>query len=480
MAPASAPASVAPTPATPAAPTPAAAAPLPIAPLVTAPGNDSEPLVGNAQVLVDPVVEALPPPPGPRYRDLWQRIRSGFAIQEIDSPLVARHEAWYLNRPEYVQRMIERSRLYLYFVVEELEKRAMPTEIALLPMIESAYNPQAYSRMRAAGMWQFISSTGRRYGLQQNFWYDGRRDVLAATRAALDYLQFLHDNFGSWELALAAYNCGENGVERAVARNRAKRKSTDYFSIKLPKETRNYLPKLQAVKNIISNPDMLGFELVAVPNQPYFTVIDAPAHMDVVKAAQLADMPVEEFRSLNPAYNRPVIIHATARQILLPVDKVDEFNSNLEQNSDPLVTWQTYTLKQGETLEKAAAKFNIEADRLREVNGLSGRKRVQPGQMLLVPLEGEEAETNLDETYQLRDFQASPEEYAASVRYRVRRGDTLSSIARQHHTSVARIKTINSLRSNELHTGQKLVIYQDSRPVRRTSAHRRHVRRVSN
>jgi len=480
VAPASAPASVAPTPATPAAPTPAAAAPLPIAPLVTAPGNDSEPLVGNAQVLVDPVVEALPPPPGPRYRDLWQRIRSGFAIQEIDSPLVARHEAWYLNRPEYVQRMIERSRLYLYFVVEELEKRAMPTEIALLPMIESAYNPQAYSRMRAAGMWQFISSTGRRYGLQQNFWYDGRRDVLAATRAALDYLQFLHDNFGSWELALAAYNCGENGVERAVARNRAKRKSTDYFSIKLPKETRNYLPKLQAVKNIISNPDMLGFELVAVPNQPYFTVIDAPAHMDVVKAAQLADMPVEEFRSLNPAYNRPVIIHATARQILLPVDKVDEFNSNLEQNSDPLVTWQTYTLKQGETLEKAAAKFNIEADRLREVNGLSGRKRVQPGQMLLVPLEGEEAETNLDETYQLRDFQASPEEYAASVRYRVRRGDTLSSIARQHHTSVARIKTINSLRSNELHTGQKLVIYQDSRPVRRTSAHRRHVRRVSN
>jgi membrane-bound lytic murein transglycosylase D len=191
-------------------------------------------------------------------------------------------------------------------------------------------------------------------------------------------------------------------------------------------------------------------------------------------------MPLEEFRSLNPAYNRPVIIQAKARQILLPIDKVDEFHTNLEQNSEPLVTWQTYALKKGETLEKVAAKFNIEADRLREVNGLSGRRRVQPGQMLLVPLEGEDAETNLDETYQLRDFQASPEEFAASLRYRVRSGDTLSSVARRHHTSVARIKTINSLKSNELHVGQRLVIYQDSRPMRHAASRRRHIHRVSN
>jgi len=266
-------------------------------PAATAPAvstDNSVPLLGNVPLIADPVIEPLAAPVGPRYGDLWQRIRAGFSLQEVDSPLVARHEAWYLNRPEYVQRMIERSRLYLYFVVEELEKRGMPTEIALLPMIESAYNPQAYSRMRAAGMWQFISSTGKKYGLQQNFWYDGRRDVLAATRAAMDYLQVLHDNFGSWELALAAYNCGENGIERAVTRNRARHKPADYYSLKLPRETRNYLPKLQAVKNIISNPDMLGFELETVPNEPYFTVIEAPAHMDVVKAAKLADMPVEE------------------------------------------------------------------------------------------------------------------------------------------------------------------------------------------
>jgi membrane-bound lytic murein transglycosylase D len=329
-------------------------------------------------------------------------------------------------------------------------------------------------------MWQFIPSTGKRYGLQQNFWYDGRRDVLAATRAALDYLQVLHDTFGDWELALAAYNCGESGLQRAIAKNRARHKPTDYFSLKIPKETRNYLPKLQAVKNIISNLDTLGFELEPVPNQAYFTVVNAPGHMDVVKAAQLADMPVEEFRSLNPGYNRPVMIKATARQILLPVDKVDEFQANLQNNAEPLVTWQTYTLRKGETLEKVAAKFNIEVQRLKEVNGLTRHKRVQPGQMLLVPLEQEDAATNLDETYTHADFQASPEEYSASVRYRVRSGDTLSSIARKHHTSVARIKAINSLKHNQLHVGQKLVIYQDLRPVKRTASYHRHIRRVSN
>jgi len=446
-----------------------------------APPTTAEPIIGQAvQPIGDPMVEVLDAPPPPRYRDLWGRIRSGFAMEEVESPLVARHEAWYLNRPEYVQRMVERSRLYLYFVVEELEKRDMPTEIALLPMIESAYNPQAYSRMRAAGMWQFIPSTGRKYGLQQNFWYDGRRDVMAATRAALDYLQFLHDMFGSWELALAAYNCGEGGVQRAVTKNRIKRKPTDYFSLKLPKETRNYLPKLQAVKNIISNLDTLGFELEPVPDEAYFTVVNAPGHMDVIKAAQLADMPVEEFRSLNPGYNRPVMIKAAARQILLPLDKVDEFQTNLKNNAEPLVTWQSYTLKKGETLEKVAEKFNIGVERLKEVNGLTRHKRVQPGRMLLVPLEGEDAETNLDETYKHRDFQASPEEYSASVRYRVRSGDTLSSIARKHRTSVARIKAINGLKSNLLRVGQRLVIYQDARPAKRAASYRRNVHRASN
>jgi len=439
---------------------------------------EAQPIVGQAPPPAEAQAEPLAPPP-PRYTDLWQRIRAGFALAEVDSPLVARHEAWYLNRPDYVQRMIERSRLYLYFVVEELEKRGMPTEIALLPMIESAYNPQAYSRMRAAGIWQFIPSTGRKYGLQQNFWYDGRRDVLAATRAALDYLQFLHDSFGEWELALAAYNYGEGGVQRAVARNRARHKPTNYASLKMPRETRNYLPKLQAVKNIVSDPDLLGFSLAPIPNEPYFTTVTAPAQMDVVKAAALADMPVEEFRSLNPAYNRPVIIQATAREILLPVDKVDQFQTNLENNAGPLVSWQTYTLKPGESVQKVATKFNISVQRLDEVNAITRHRRVRPGQMLLVPLDEESAATNLDETYASPDFQASPEEYRAVRSYLVRPGDTLYSIARRNHMSVARIKAVNGLNGTELHVGQRVVLYGDYRPSRRTVSSRHHIRRVS-
>ncbi len=397
--------------------------------------------------------------------DLWNRIRAGFAMDEIDSTLVQRHEAWYLNRPDYVQRMIERSRLYLFHIVEEVERRGMPTEIALLPMIESAYNPSANSHMRAAGMWQFIPSTGRKYGLQQTWWYDGRRDVLAATRAALDYLQFLHDNFGDWELALAAYNCGEGNVQRAIDRNRKKHKPTDYLSLKLPKETRNYLPKLQAVKNIIADPSLLGFELEPVPNRPYFAVVEAPAHIDVAMAAKLADMPVEDFISLNPAHRRPVITPVGNRQLLVPVDKANLFQANLENNDQPLVSWQTYQLKKNEKLEHVAAKFDIGTQRLKEVNGITGRKRVRPGQMVLVPLEAVDEQSNLDETYKSPDFQAPAEEHR--VVHRVKSGDTLSSIARHYGTTVPQLKKWNNLRSNTLRVGQRVIIWRESdRPHR--------------
>jgi membrane-bound lytic murein transglycosylase D len=408
------------------------------------------------------------------HMDVWGRIRAGFQMDEIDSPLVQRHEAWYLNRPDYLSRMVERSRRYLYFVLDELEKRNMPSEIALLPMIESAYNPVALSPMRAAGIWQFIPSTGKRYGLKQNWWYDGRRDVLAATRAALDYLQELHTNFGDWELALAAYNWGEGGVQRAIDKNRAKRKPTDYPSLDMPRETRNYLPKLQAVKNIISDPALYGIELESIPNRPYFTVVNAPAHIDVAKAAELADMSVEEFRSLNPAHTRPVITPVVSQELLVPVDKAELFHANLESNDEPLVSWQTYQLKKGETVDTVARKFGISVQRLKEVNGLNSRKRGQlrPGQMVLVPTQGEE-ETNLDETYNSADFQAPVEDFRRRITYRVRRGDTLAGVARKYRTSPETIKAWNHLRSTQLHTGQRLTIWQDgARPVR--TSHRPH------
>jgi membrane-bound lytic murein transglycosylase D len=409
--------------------------------------------------------------------DLWDRIRAGFRMNEIDSPLVQHHEAWYLNRPDYLERVVERSRRYLYFVVDELEKRGMPTEIALLPMIESAYNPSAYSRMRAAGIWQFIPSTGKRYGLQQNWWYDGRRDVRAATLAALDYLQNLYNQFGDWELALAAYNWGEGGVQRAVEKNRAKGKPTDYLSLKMPKETRNYLPKLQAVKNIVSDPALFGIQLERIPNRPYFTVVSAPAHIDVKKAAELAEVSLEEFRSLNPAHTRPVITPVANRQLLVPVDKAELFTANLENNDAPLVSWQTYQLKKGENLESVASKFGISVQRLKEVNGLNSRKRgPRPGQMLLVPMEDDDAESNLDQTYASADFQAPADDFRGRTIHRVKRGETLGSIARRYGASPASIKAWNGLKSNQLRAGQRLTIWQEGGTVRTRHTSRKHKR----
>lgn len=398
---------------------------------------------------------------------LWKRIRSGFAMADLESPLVARHEAWYLNRPDYVQRMVERSRLYLYFIVEEVEKRKMPMEIALLPMIESAYNPTAYSRAHASGIWQFIPSTGKRYGLQQTWWYDGRRDVITATRAALDYLDRLHNQFGDWQLALASYNWGENGVARAIAKNKARRKPTTYQHLQMPRETRNYLPKLQAIKNIISHPEELGFPLEDIPNQPYFTTVTTAQHIDMQVAARLAEMTEDDFRSLNPAHTRPVITSTGMRTLLVPVDKASIFTANLKGFEEPLVSWQTYTLKKNETLATVAARFDITQDRLREINGINKHVTVGPGRSLLVPMDEDADASNFGDTWNTQDFQASDDRFGGRVSYKVRSGDNLYSIARKHRVTVAAIKDWNRLRSNQLRIGQRLTIYTSSRTALR-------------
>jgi membrane-bound lytic murein transglycosylase D len=324
--------------------------------------------------------------------DLWQRIRNGFSLAELDSPLIAKHEQWYANRPDYVSRMTERAGRYLYFILEEVEKRGMPTEVALLPMIESAYNPSAYSIANASGIWQFIPSTGKDYGMKQNWWYDGRRDILSATRGALDYLQRLHDMFGDWQLALAAYNWGEGAVQRAQERNRARGLPTDYASLTMPEETRNYIPKLVAVKNIIASPWNFGLTLSSVPNQPYFTAVTTTEHMDVKVAAKLANISMEEFLALNPAHNRPVMLQHNTNTILLPVDKVDDFYRNLEHNDQPLVSWQGYQTRKGERLDKLAPRFGLTVEKLISINGLSARAKTSSGQTLLVPMRGGDAD----------------------------------------------------------------------------------------
>ncbi|HEX4986072.1 MAG TPA: transglycosylase SLT domain-containing protein [Burkholderiales bacterium] len=412
-------------------------------------------------------MEAPPPPAAatlaPAPASLWQRIRSGYALPEIDTQLVARHEAWFLNHPDYFQRMLERSRLYLYYIVEEVDKRGMPMEVALLPMIESAYNPAAYSRARAVGIWQFMPSTGKKYGLQQNWWYDGRRDVLAATHAALDYLAKLHDEFGDWQLALAAYNWGENGVNRAIAKNRARHKPTDYMHLKMPRETRNYLPKLQAIRNIITKPQLLSFPLEDIPNQPYFTKVSMPAHIDMEVAARLAEMSVDDLRSLNPGHTRPVIMSDDGGTLLLPVEKAAVFTTNLKEYDKPLVSWQIYTLKNKESLDAVAAKFGLTVARLREINGLNRHIPVRPGRSLLVPMSEDDNASNLDETWKNKEFQAPEDYFGSRVSYRVRSGDSLYLIALRHHVTVAALKEWNHLRGNRLRVGQRLVIYSNPR-----------------
>ncbi len=327
----------------------------------------------------------VPEPEGPPA-DLWVRIRKGFGKNDLDGRLVRQWEQWYSSRPDYVARMMDQASRFLFHVVEEVERRRMPSEIALLPMIESAFNPRAYSTAHASGIWQFIPATGRLYGLEQNFWYDGRRDIVAATSAALDYLEKLHGMFGNWDLALASYNWGEGAVQRAVARNQQKGLPADYESLRMPLETRHYLPKLQAVKNIVADPARFGLTLATIPNEPYFATVTTRQHIDVELAARLAGISVEEFRFLNPAHNKPVIKASNAEVIVLPRHAVERFNASLESHDRPLVSWQAYTVKPGDRLEKVAAKHGLSVEELAQINNLNGRNKFRTGLALMVPV----------------------------------------------------------------------------------------------
>ena len=254
------------------------------------------PFEGEREVVSEPLRNLARVDRTVRQDDLWQRIRDGFSMPDLVGPLVAEKTAWYAARPEYLQRVFERSRRYLYHIVEEIEKRGLPTELALLPMVESSFNPMAYSRAHASGLWQFVPGTGKRYELAQNWWYDGRRDIVDSTAAALDYLKDVYDMHGDWHLALASYNWGENAVARALERNRAAGRPLDYSSLSMPAETRQYVPKLQALKNIIANPALFGVEVDPIPNEPYFATVTKTRDIDVRLAAKLAEMPVEEFK----------------------------------------------------------------------------------------------------------------------------------------------------------------------------------------
>ena len=404
--------------------------------------------------------------------DLWSRIKSGYAIPNVKSQYTTNHETWYASRPDYIKRMLDRSQRYLFHIVEEVEKRGMPTEIALLPMIESAFNPQAYSRSSASGIWQFIPSTGRDFGLQQNWWVDNRRDVTAATNAALTYLQKLHGMFGTWDLALAAYNAGEGTVQRAINKNRSKGLPTDYESLSLPPETRNYVPKLQAIKNIVTHPERFGLKINSIPNRAYFARVTTPKQIDAKLAAQLAEISFEEFSSLNPSYNRPVI-NATndKNQLLLPVWAAERFVNNLANYDKPLTNWQTYNAKRGERMDNIAKKFGINVAQLRNVNGLSHTKKVRSAQTMLVPANYKNnpdqqsvnslilAESNNEAELEQNSInnesnQKSEPKLSTPLIHKVKRGDTLHALANKYDVNSKTIMKINGLKNNHLKLGQ--------------------------
>ena len=330
-----------------------------------------------------PAVNLLDQPAVEPPASLWTRINAGFRLPRVDGAPVREWQRWYSSRPDYVARMIERSSHFLYYVVEEVEKRGMPMEIALLPMIESAYNPIAYSKSDASGLWQFIASTGKHYGLRQSWWYDGRRDVIEATDAALDYLEKLHSMFGDWSLALAAYNCGEGTVSRAIERNRARGLDASYETLTLPTETREYVPKLIAVRNIVEDPARYGLEITDISNEPYFETVGIKEHIDVALAANLAELPIDEFRFLNPAHRKPIIKAGEGERIVLPRKNVRTCLVNFKRHLKPLVSWKVVRLRRGQKAQHVAASHGMTIEELKHASGVRGR-RVPVGQPLLV------------------------------------------------------------------------------------------------
>jgi membrane-bound lytic murein transglycosylase D len=382
--------------------------------------------------------------------DLWHRVREGFAIPDMDTPEVKVWEQWYSSRPDYVGRMTARGSKYLYHITQEVERRHMPTELALLPFTESAFNPQAMSVAKASGMWQFVSATGKDFDLKQNIFRDDRRDVLASTRAALDYLQRLHDMFGDWRLALAAYNCGQGNVQRAINRNLKKGLPTDYESLDLPVETRQYVPKLQAVKNIVMHPEAYSLTLPPVGNHPYFLSVPIERDIDVETAAKLANVPIDEFRMLNPQLDKPVILAAGTPQVLLPYDNADDFVRAVKAHEGPLATWTVYVVGKTMRPADAARLVGMSESELRDVNRIPARMLVKSGSTLLVP---RSAQHIADVSVAVADTAAitlAPDlPPTRRVNMRIGKGgETVAAVARRWHVPASEVATWNHVAVN--------------------------------
>jgi len=320
--------------------------------------------------------------------NLWIRIRDGFQMEPMNTPLEIEQVRWLSARPDYVNRSMTRSSRYLFYIVQEVNARNMPTEIALLPFVESAFVTHAKSSAKAVGLWQFMPATGKDFQLTQNVFRDERRDVLQSTDAALDYLQRLYNQFGSWELALAAYNWGAGNVAKAQKRNLAAGLPTDYESLNMPRETRMYVPKLMAYRQIVLDPTAYGIVLPELENHPYFVALDVGNDIDVALAIKLAEIPEDEFHSLNPSFNKPVILSNANQQILLPFGHAEIFQENLKKYTKPLSSWTAVRISKTESVDQAAKTLGVSPEALRQVNAIPSGMRIKAGSTVIIPKVG--------------------------------------------------------------------------------------------
>jgi membrane-bound lytic murein transglycosylase D len=423
------------------------------------------------------------------YADLFDRIRAGFKLQDVDQDAVTRQLDWFVANPDYVQQSFQRAALYLYHITTQLEARGMPLELALLPVIESAYEPYAYSRARAMGLWQFIPGTGSRFGLKQNWWYDGRRDVIESTRAALDYLQYLHDEFnGDWLLAIAAYNCGEAEVSAAVQYNEKRGRPVDFWHLRLPAETRAYVPKLLAMKRLVASPESYGLTFSPVPNKPYFTRVDTHGQIDLQVAAEIAGVSADVIYELNPAFHRWATDPSGPFYLLLPTGAAPTFLANIVQLSpDERMRVNHYVVQHGDTMARIARHFGTTPDEIRQLNDLPSGA-VVIGNELRVPADVNQLPRKVLLAAARVDAR-NRRLLRPRMRVVVHRGDSLWAIARRHGVDVHTLALLNGIQPGDtLHAGQRLTLTSarvsggtdsDSDYVAAPTHSSRHTRRVT-
>ncbi|MDN4504167.1 LysM peptidoglycan-binding domain-containing protein [Alteromonadaceae bacterium BrNp21-10] len=433
--------------------------------------------VEEVEFVVDPEAADIEPiiavaPEEPKITNLWQRVRNQLNMHVPDNRRVTNQKNWYLKHPHYMLRVTKRATPYLFHIIEEIEQRGMPLELVLLPIVESAFDPFAYSHGRAAGMWQFIPATGKRFGLKQSWWYDGRRDVTAATIGAMDFLSYLHDRFdGNWLHALAAYNSGEGRVRRAINANKKKGKATDFWSLDLPKETRAYVPKLLALADILRNHPEFDDNWYAMDNKPVTQLVDTGSQIDLALAAELADMTVEELHALNAGYNRWATDPDGPHQLLLPIDKVDNFIIALaEVDQKKRLNWVRHKVRSGDSLIKMAKKYHTTVEVIRDVNDIKGNMIVA-GDHLLVPVALKSLDFySLSEDQRLEATQTT-KRGSYSFKHIVKSGDNFWDLSRKYKVNLRSLAKWNGMAPTDpLHLGQELVVWMDKASTQQTDS----------